>query len=120
MSTGSVRSCWGDGTPSVVTSVTFESLYVSCRGASDVEEPDVLGVALDERSPRLDVLTHQHAEQLGGLGRVVQGHLEQHPVGRVHGGFPQLGRVHLTETLEPLHTVARARILLARGDAGLD
>src|ERR1700753_459179 len=98
MSTGSVRSCWGDGTPSVVTSVTFESLYVSCRGASDVEEPDVLGVALDERSPRLDVLTHQHAEQLVGLGRVVQGHLEQHPVGRVHGGFPQLGRVHLTET----------------------
>ena len=38
---------------------------------SDVQEPDVLGVAGDERAARLDVLAHQHAEQLVGLSRVV-------------------------------------------------
>src|SRR5579875_1596710 len=99
MSTGSVRSCPGDGTPSVVTSVTFKSLF-SAGGQlfhpaagrdlgpespsyrSDVEEPDVLGVALDERAPRLDVLTHQHGEHLVGLGRVVHRHLGQDPAGR--------------------------------------
>src|ERR1700744_3524666 len=97
MSTGSVRSCPGDGTPSVVTSVTFKSLLFSAGGRmdpsghrsrdpgpespgyrSDVEEPDVLGVALDERAPGLDVFTHQHAEQLVGLGRVVHRHLAPH------------------------------------------
>src|SRR6202012_2738970 len=138
MSTGSVRSCPGDGTPSVVTSVTFKSLFSAGRPdespgrrardpgpagpgyRSDVEEPDVLGVALDERTPGLDVFTHQHAEQLVRLGRVIQRHLKEPPVGRVHGGFPQLGRVHLTETLEPLYPVAGTRVLLARRDAGLD
>src|SRR5579875_4226150 len=39
-------------------------------GSLDVEEPDVLGVALDERAPRIDVLAHQDAEQLVGLGGV--------------------------------------------------
>src|ERR1700743_2813890 len=122
MSTGSVRSCPGDGTPSVVTSVTFKSLF-SAGGRvahpatgrdlgpespsyrSDVEEPDVLGIALDERAPRLDVFTHQHAEQLVGLGRVVHRHLAQHTASRVHRGLPQLGRVHLAQALEALDAV---------------
>ena len=41
-------------------------------------------------------------------------------LGRVHRGLPQLGGVHLTETLEPLHAVPRPWILAALGDAGLD
>src|SRR5215469_8666533 len=39
--------------------------------SSDVEEPDVFGVPLDERTPCLYVLAHQHGEQLVGLGRVI-------------------------------------------------
>src|SRR4051794_11675761 len=45
------------------------------RRRSDIEEPDVLGVALDEAAARLDVLAHQHAEQLVRRRGVVQGHL---------------------------------------------
>src|SRR5438034_3040007 len=98
MSTGSVRSC-GPAGPPVSTSVTYwpfsnsrsrrpEPTVVAGRAAraggparrrlgSDVEEPHVLGVALDERPARLHVLAHEHAEQLVGLRRVVQRDLEQ-------------------------------------------
>src|SRR5690242_18182929 len=49
--------------------------------SSDVKEPDVLRVADDERPPRLDVLTHEHREQLVGRGGVVEGDQPQDPVG---------------------------------------
>src|SRR5580693_6297393 len=125
MSTGSVRS-YPPSCGASVTSVTFAIPYSKmkpagpCAGRSDIQEPDVPGVAGDERAARLDVLAHQHAEQLVGLGRVVEGHLEQDPPGRVHRGLPQLVRVHLAEALEPLHAVPRPRVLAALGDAGLD
>jgi hypothetical protein len=67
-----------------------------------VEEADVLGVALDERAALLDVLAHEHAEQLVGRGCVVDRGLQQHPALRVHRGLPQLARRHLAETLEAL------------------
>src|SRR6266496_3884289 len=78
MSTGSVRSPPPGGAPAS-TSVTcwpFSCLYRQngCPSAgraagtagpgSDVEEPDVLRVALDEGAACLHVLAHQHAEQL--------------------------------------------------------
>src|SRR3954447_3649620 len=53
---------------------------------SDVQEPDVLGVALDERATTLHVLAHQHAEQLVGDGGVVQGDAQQDAPLRVHRG----------------------------------
>src|SRR6185312_17352978 len=63
--------------------VSRESLGYSSGGLAgerlDVQEPHVLGVARDEGAAGLDVLAHQHAEQLVGLRGVVQGHLEQHP-----------------------------------------
>src|SRR5882757_6699660 len=51
---------------------------------SDVQEADVLGIALDEGAPRLHVLAHQHREQVVGLRRVVQGDLAEHAVVDVH------------------------------------
>jgi hypothetical protein len=48
---------------------------------------------------RLDVLTHQHREDLVRRGGVVDGHLPQGAGVVVHRGLPQLLRVHLTETL---------------------
>src|SRR4051812_30728101 len=43
----------------------------------DVEEANVLGVALDEVAPRLDVFAHQNAEQLVRGGCIVERHLAQ-------------------------------------------
>src|SRR5712691_7768920 len=123
MSTGSVRSLPPDGTVPESTSVTLLILPVTAkrrlagpdgrlapaahRGPGparplDVEEPHVLGVALDERPAGLHVLAHQDAEQFVRLRRVVERDLEQYPVRRVHGGLPQFVRVHLAEALEPL------------------
>src|ERR1700746_1356742 len=124
MSTGSVRSYPSGGS---VTSVTFSQSFNSTveiaaghAALSDVQEPDILGVAGDERTARLDVLTHQHAEQLVGLGRVIERDLEQGPLRRVHRGLPQFLGVHLAQALEALHGVPRPRVLAALGDAGLD
>src|SRR5690606_37809898 len=68
----------------------------------DVEEADVLGVALDEGAPGLDVLTHQHAEDLVGCSGIVDGDLLKRARRVIHRGLPQLLRVHLTETLVAL------------------
>src|SRR6266567_371724 len=112
MSTGSVRSCPSAGASGVFTSVTSRLFSAStspsrmipadaalrpapvlrdharARGRvparSDVQEPDVLGVALDKRPPRLHVLAHQHAEELIRLRGVVQRDLPEHPPGGVH------------------------------------
>src|ERR1700752_3466258 len=124
MSTGSVRSypLGGSGT-SVTFSQSFNASVEITAGhaaRSDVQEPDVLGVAGDERAARLDVLAHQYAEQLVGLGRVVERDLEQDPPRRVHRGVPQFLGVHLAQALEALHGVPRPRVLAALGDAGLD
>src|SRR5260370_7218366 len=107
MSTGSVRSCPPPGAS--VTSVTFAIPYsqieTSPRRAasrSDVQEPDVPGVARDERPARLDVLAHQDAEQLVGLGRVVERHLPDHPPRRVPPGLPPPLPLHPPLPLPPL------------------
>ena len=72
---------------------------------SDVQETNVLGVALDERSACFHVLTHQHAEQFVGGGRVVESDLEQGTGVRVHRGGPELFVVHLAQALEPLDVI---------------
>src|SRR5260370_8708497 len=118
MSTGSVRSYppSGGSVTSVTFSQSFNSTVESAAGhaaLSDVQEPDVLRVAGNERAARLDVLAHQHAEQLVGLGRVVERDLEQDPLPRVHRGLPQFLRVHLAPALEPLHRVPGPRALSA-------
>src|SRR5690242_12943602 len=137
MSTGSVRSPPGGAVES--TSVTCYSFPRLANGrwswrpgriprgrfrppgppwALDVEEPHVLGVALDERPPGFHVLAHEHAEQLVRLRRVVERDLQQHPVRGVHRGLPQFAGVHLAEALEPLYAIA---LRLAPGrDARLD
>src|SRR5918995_3209093 len=115
MSTGSTRSPPAGGR----TSVTLDPFSCCGERVSDVEESDVLRVSGDEAAPGLHVLSHEDAEELVRRCRVVQGYLQQDPVGRVHRRLPQLGRVHLAETL-----VARVRLvlgeLLPRLEAGGD
>src|SRR5690606_36739763 len=77
----------------------------SAETDSDVEEADVLGVALDELAAGLHVLAHQDREQVVGLRRVVQGDLAEDAVLLVHGRAAQLLGVNLTEALEALDGV---------------
>ena len=60
------------------------------------------GVLLDELTARLNIVTHEHGEYLVGLGGILDGHLLQQTVLRVHGGLPELLRVHLTQTFVTL------------------
>src|SRR5665811_159221 len=63
---------------------------------SDVQEPHVLGVPLDEGPAGLHVLAHEYREDLVRRRGVVQGDLEQRPVVGVHGGVPPVSYTHLT------------------------
>src|SRR6476620_3443025 len=74
-------------------------------GGLDVEELHVAGVLLDERAPRLDVLTHEDGEDLVSLGGVVERHLQQRAAVLVHRRLAQLGVVHLAEALVALDGV---------------
>src|SRR3954451_4517648 len=77
----------------------------SAETDSDVEEADVLGVALDELAAGLDVLAHEDREQVVGLGGVVEGDLAEDAVLLVHRRDAQLLGVHLAEALEALDRV---------------
>src|SRR6478735_5796894 len=82
------------------------------RKRSDVEELHVAGVLLDERPTRLDVLTHEHGEDLVGLGGVVERDLQQRAAVLVHRRLAELLVVHLAEAL-----VALDRVVLRQAPA---
>src|SRR6478735_4381515 len=89
--------------------------YVSCwlwpvrLSRSDIEEPHVLRVALDERATGLDVLTHEDREDLVGRRGLVERDLQQRAVLGRHRRLPQLLVVHLAQAL-----VALDRVLLGQ------
>src|SRR5436190_13490529 len=130
MPTGSTRSV---GPPGGVSTVTFypsfrvpretlsDGLTTGCAEAwgSDVQEADVLRIPGDKGSARLDVLPHQHAEQLVGGRGVVEGDLQQDPFVGIHGRVPELAVIHLAEALEALDGLFLGQ-LAARGLSGLD
>src|SRR5450759_2003548 len=72
-----------------------------CR-ASDIEEPHFLSVLLDEGAPRLDLVAHEHREDLVGRLDVLHRHQLKGARHGVHGGVPELVGVHLAEPLEAL------------------
>ena len=59
-------------------------------------------ILFDEIAARAHVFTHQHGEDIVGFGFIFKMHLLQHAVFRIHGGFPQLFRVHFTQTFVAL------------------
>src|SRR5512144_206316 len=69
---------------------------------SDIEEPHLLRVLLDELATRLDLVAHQHREDFVRSLGVFHGHQHERARHGVHGGLPELVRVHLAETLEAL------------------
>src|SRR5439155_17770879 len=78
----------------------------------NVEVADAPGVSLDEALARRHALTHQHVKHPGRPNGVFYVDLEHGAGGRVHGGFPELVRVHLAETLVALDMHALPAVLL--------
>src|ERR1700704_5288738 len=113
--------CTRSGRPTTTTSTpssraASEAPITTCSGAksppmpstailksSDVEVAHGLGVRLDELLARFHVGPHQLLEDVVDQGRVLHLAPEQRSRLRVHGGFPELVRVHLAEALETVH-----------------
>src|SRR5690554_408500 len=70
--------------------------------ASNIEIGYCQGVLLDELATRFHMVAHQRVEDLVGGDGVVDGDLQHAAVFRIHGGFPQLVGVHLTQPLVAL------------------
>src|ERR671919_1801534 len=111
ISIGSIapRLCWPSGT-SAASLCCYE-----CEVKSEVQEPHVAGVLLDERAPGVDVVAHEAGRDVVGDGGVFHRHLQQRPVARVHRGGPQLVVVHLAEALEPADLGLAALVLRQEG-----
>src|SRR5579883_974361 len=60
-------------------------------------------ILFNKLPPVLHVLPHQRREDLLALHRILQAHLQQRPLLRVHRGLRQLLRVHFPEPLVPRH-----------------
>ena len=59
---------------------------------------DFLGVPLDELPPGLDPIAHERGESVLRVRDVDHGHLQKPAPLWVHGGFPELLRVHFAQT----------------------
>ncbi len=81
---------------------TSAATAVDRRAGSDVKVLDLAGLGLDEVLARLDLLAHEHREDLVGLGGVLDVDPQQRPRLRVHRRLPELVGVHLAEALEAL------------------
>ena len=74
-------------------------LQASKIDRSNVQISDCLGVCLDESLPGIHRDAHQHVKGAVGFCGVIHSHQQKGPVNRVHGRFPELGRVHLAQAL---------------------
>src|SRR5580704_16694174 len=109
----------GGALPAPPPALTRPFPRVDCRGistyfrsgSSDVEEPHVLGVRLDEVAAQLDVVTHQDGADLVGQRGLFHVDLQQRALRRIHRRVAQLGEVHLAQALEPVEVVLVVGVL---------
>ena len=64
------------------------------------------GVLDDIFPPRLHFIAHENGDQGIGFGSILNGHLHQLSMCGIHGGIPQLLRVHFAKALIPLQGIA--------------
>src|ERR1019366_4763055 len=86
--------------------------------SSDVEEPHVFGVALDEVATQLDVIAHQDRTHLVGHGRLFHRHLQKRSARRVDGRVAQFIEVHLAKSLQALELLLVVRVFREEGSSG--
>ena len=84
---------------------------------SDVEVGHAQRVVLDELAPRLHVVAHERREDLVGADRILDLHLQQDALGRVHRRLPELLGVHLAQPLVALDRHAALRLARAASPA---
>jgi hypothetical protein len=75
----------------------------------NIQIPDRLGMRLDELLARVDRVAHEHVKGTVCFGGIIHGHEHQGAIYRVHGGFPQLLRIHLAQAL----VAGKAGLILA-------
>ena len=91
-----------------------------CASNVNIACPECVG--FDEVTAGFDFVAHEHGEDAVGFDGVVDLDAQEAAHCRVHGGFPELGRVHLTQAFvaltaggafglgdEPLHGLAEVR-----------
>ena len=81
----------------------------------NIQEADVAGVFLDEFLAGFHLLAHKLAHHALGLHGVIDVHLQKRAGCRLHGGFPQLLGVHLTEALIALNIELAGVVVLGQG-----
>ena len=69
---------------------------------SDIQVHGRERVALNELASGIYLVTHQGSEHVVTDRHIIDMHLDQGTVGRVHGGFPKLFGIHFTKTLVAL------------------
>ena len=69
---------------------------------SNINIPSLQRIQLNKRPARFHVIPHQRHENLIRGDRVFDLHFEQAADGWVHRGFPQLFRIHFTQTFVAL------------------
>ena len=62
----------------------------------------ISSVFLDKFAARSHIIAHQHGEDVVGFGCIFDADLLQNTGFRIHGGFPQLFRIHLSQTFVAL------------------
>src|SRR6185312_6142427 len=85
---------------SLLSLISLRNLY---SFALHVQVANVQRVLLNERSPGLDLVAHEDGEDGVGVDVVLDLHAQQAALGGVHGGFPELRRVHLAATFVALN-----------------
>src|SRR4051812_11544235 len=72
------------------------------NSALNVQIADGARVGLDELPARGHLVAHEHVKDFISHDRVLELHLQDSPGDRIHGGLPELLRVHLAETFVTL------------------
>lgn len=73
----------------------------------DIEIHDVLRSGLDESPARRNIFSHEHFKDVISFLGIFDLHFEHLPDRWIHGGLPELVRIHLSETLVSLDSFRR-------------
>ena len=77
--------------------------------AKQARDKEFQAVLRNENFPFVNIAAHEHSENLVRLDGVFNEYLFQPPCSRIHGGVPQLSRIHFTKTFEP-RNIARPKL----------
>jgi len=86
------------------------SVHCGEQPVSDIQVGNLQGIGLDKLPARIHIVTHQAGKDLVCGDGVLDGDLQHTTAFRIHGGFPQLFRVHFAQPLVALEASATASL----------